>query len=221
VPSWRREPEALEGVWTCFRQVDPQDPALFHSAGEPVPSQVSGRWHRQGQGYAQYLSPAPAGAWAELARYYSIRSAKRARAQRRDLWVVRVEETRIADLATFDAWEACGLDPRIAVAEHGPAQDLADELRDAGYRGVMAPSAALTGIANLTIFGERYEKVLTTTFGCWANPDRDAWLACTLAAPSSQMPTALTTDTVFRTGKHEGYRAWLVRRGRALPADPP
>lgn len=219
--SWLREPDRSSGTWSCFRQVDPQWPALFHSAGEPVPSQVSGRWHRQGEGYAQYLSLEPAGAWAELARYFSIRSAKRAREQQRDLWLVRVEETGIADLSTFDLWQRCGLDPRVAVAEHGPAQDLADELRAARYRGVLAPSAALSGTINLTIFGERYEKVLTRDFTSWKNPDRDVWLACSLASPSSQMPTTLTTDTVFANGRHEGYRAWLVQQRLPLPTGPP
>lgn len=221
VASWRDEPSRAAGTWTCFRQVDPQWPALFHSAGEAVPSQVSGRWHRQGKGYAQYLSLVPAGAWAELARYYSIRSAKRARQQRRDLWVVRVEETEIADLSTFDAWDSCGLDPRVAVADHDATHELADELRDAGYRAVLSPSAALSGTVNLTVFGARYEKVLTTEFGRWENPDRDVWLACSLASPQSQMPTNLTTETVFRGGRHEGYRAWLRHRGLPLPRDPP
>jgi len=135
VAAWRTEPDRLAGFWQCFRQVDPVWPALYHDTGEPVPTQQSGRWHRVGEGYAQYLSLNALGAWAELARNQSIRSAKRARAQKRDLWVVHVEETHIADLQTFDHFDRCGIDPGVAVGGHPPAQRLADGLRAAGFRG--------------------------------------------------------------------------------------
>jgi len=125
--------------------VSPAWPPLYHNAGAPAPDQESGRWHREGDGYAQYLALSPLGAWAECARYYSLRSPKQAREMKRDLWLVFVRETRIADLSSFDRYDTCGLDPAIAVEPHtlGRSQALADDLRAAGFRGVLSPSAAL------------------------------------------------------------------------------
>jgi RES domain-containing protein len=221
VASWRARPAAIAGEWTCFRQVDPRWPALFHDTGARAPTQESGRWHREGEGYAQYMSLSPLGAWAEHARYHSIRDADLAREQRRDLWVVFVREQEIADLGSFDRFEECGLDPKIAVGDHAPAQDLADELRVEGFRGVVSPSAALPGVVNLTIFGERYEKVLHTDLAAWRNPDPEAWLPCQIAVEAGPMPIDLCTETVFMTKKHAGYRDWLTGKGRALPRNPP
>ena len=159
--SWRAEPKAVAGEWTCFRQVSPAWPPLYHNAGTPAPDQESGRWHRKGEGYAQYLALSPLGAWAECVRYYSVRSPEQAREMQRDLWLVFVRERRVADLSTFDRYDACGLDPGLAVdPDHGASRELADELRASGFRGVLSPSAALPGVVNLTVFGERYERVL-------------------------------------------------------------
>lgn len=221
VASWRTEPGRLADAWQSFRQVDPEWPALYHNTGEPVATQESGRWHRLGEGYAQYLSLSPLGAWAEWARYESIRSAARAREQRRNLWVVHVVETEIANLQSFDHLDRCGLDPRLAVGDHAASQRLADDLRVAGFRGVLAPSAALPGVLNLTVFGPRYEKVLVIAPSAWDNPDPEAWLPCTIASEAGPMPSALTTETVFRTKPHEGYRAWLKAAGRPMPSGPP
>jgi RES domain-containing protein len=179
------------------------------------------RWHREAQGYAQYLALSPLGAWAECARYYSLRSPKAAQSMKRNLWLVFVRETRIADLSTFDKYDVCGLDPRIAVGDHAASQALADELRTAGFRGVLSPSAALSGVINLTVFGERYERVLLTDLAAWANPDPDAWLPVQAVVEEGPVPTSLCTETVFKTKKHQGYRAWLAANGRPLPATAP
>jgi hypothetical protein len=227
VPNWRAEPKAVSAEWTCFRQVAPNWPPLYHNAGSPVPDQESGRWHRKEEGYAQYLALSPLGAWAECARYFSIRSPEQAGETKRDLWLVFVRETNIADLSSFDAYESCGLDPAIAVeSNHGPAQNLADELRTAGFRGVLSPSAALPDVVNLTVFGERYEKVLLADLASWPNPDPDAWLPCQTVAQAAPVPTSLCTETVFQSDRHEGYRTWMTRprcgsaesRRRAAPS---
>jgi hypothetical protein len=221
VASWRAEPPAVSGEWACFRQVSPQWPPLYHNAGTPAPDQESGRWHRQGESYAQYLALSPLGAWAECARYYSLRSLARAAAMRRNLWLVFVRDARIADLSTFDQYDACGLKPAIAVGEHSVSQALADDLRFAGFRGVLSPSAALPGVVNLTIFGERYEKVLLTDLAAWRNPDPDSWLPVQIVAEQAPVPSQLCTETVFRTKKHEAYRRWMTERGRSLGPAPP
>lgn len=210
----------MAGTWRGFRQVAPDWPPLYHAAGEPLPTQRSGRWHRQGQGYAQYLSLEPLGAWAELVRYERIRDGRRAAQYRRRLWLVLVRERDIADLSTFDRYAACGLDPRIAVGDHAAAQALADELRAAGYRGLLSPSAALAGATNLTLFGERYEKVLLGGLEAWRNPRPELWLPCTLAAEGAP-PAELITATTYAGMEHEAYRAWLAQRGDDGPPGPP
>ena len=204
--SWSRPPERLAGEWVCFRQTSPRWPALMHEAGAAHPMQESGRWHREGEGYAQYLSLSAAGAWAELLRYLSIHTPELAVEQRRHLWAVRVAETQIADLGDFASWSAAGLDPGVAVGEHSRSQTLARELLDAGYRGLLAPSAALPGAVNLTLFGERYE---------WSPllgpaPDPQLWLAVELAAPDAHPPPDLLETTRYQGQEHAGLRAYLT-----------
>ncbi len=205
------EPARLRGEWHCYRQVSPDWPPLYHAAGEPVPTQDSGRWHRLGEGYVQYLALEPLGAWAELVRYEGIRGHTRAEQYRRRLWLVFVREHEIADLRTFEHYEACGLDPRIAVGPHADAQSLADRLRVAGYHGVLSPSAALVGATNLTLFGPRFEKVLLGGLDSWANTHPGLKLPCSLVVEGNP-PEQLVTETVFADMEHDGYRDWLRAR---------
>jgi hypothetical protein len=167
------------------------------------------------------MSLSALGAWAEYARRNSIRDEELARHTTRNLWVVFVREYDIADLSTFDKYEECGLDAKLAVGKHAPAQALADDLREDGFRGVLSPSAALPNVLNLTVFGERYEKELRTDLSAWRNPDPDSWLAVQIAVRNGPMPTELCTEAVFENKRHESYRDWLASKGRKLPRDPP
>jgi hypothetical protein len=220
VASWQAEPARVSGEWICYRQVSPEWAPLYHAAGEPVPSQSDARWHRQSEGYAQYMALEPLGAWAELVRYEGIRGNARADQYRRKLWVMFVREDDIADLSTFDAYDACGLDPRLAVGKHTESQKLADDLRAAGFRGVLSPSAALVGATNLTLFGARYEKVLLGGLATWPNPQPGLRLPCSLVVEGNP-PDQLVTETVFEGIEHDGYRDWLKANRKPLPADPP
>jgi hypothetical protein len=220
VASWRAEPARVGGPWSAYRQTATDTAPLYHSAGEAYPSQQSGRWHGYGEGYAQYLALEASGAWCELIRYERIRAHTRATEYVRRLWLVHVDEEEIADLSTFEHYERCGLDPRLAVGEHDASRQLAEELRDAGYRGLLSPSAALAGATNLTLFGERYEKVLRTRPDQWPNPRPGLRLACNLVAESGP-PVELVTETCFVGMEHDGYRDYLRRRGMPLPAGAP
>jgi RES domain len=216
VANWQAEPRRLSGTWACYRQTAVDTAPLFHAAGEAQPSQRSGRWHREGEGYAQYLSLDASGAWCELIRYEAIRADARAEQYRRNLWLVSVTEDEIADLSSFDDWEQCGLDPRMAVAEHEACQELAVDLLDAGYRGVLSPCAALSGATNLTLFGTRYERVLRSSSEHWENPAPGVMLACTLIAEAGP-PIRLVTETCGVGMVHEGYREYLRERGLPVP----
>jgi hypothetical protein len=159
VASWTSEPARRAGTWIAYRHTALGIPPLWYGAGATTLRQESGRWHREGEALAQYLALSSDGAWAERVRYESIRTEDERRQDRRCLWQLLVQEERIADLSSFEAWAACGLDPALAVGDHGACQPLADELRATGCRGVLAPSAALdvAGAVNLTLFGERIE----------------------------------------------------------------
>ena len=197
--------------------MSPDWPPLYHAEGEPLPTQESGRWHRQGAGYAQYKTLEPLGAWAELVRYEGIRTHDRAGTYRRRLWLLYVTEHDIADLSTFDCYEECGLDPRTAVGKYTDSQELADELRAAGFRGVLSPSAALVGATNLTLFGPRFEKVMLGRPELWPNPRPELWVPCALVAEGAP-PVQLIEQTVFEDMRHPGYREWLQAKG--LPEPP-
>ena len=160
------------------------------------------------------------GAWAELVRFERIRGGTRAAQYRRRLWLVFVREREIADLSTFDRWADCGLDPRTAVGDHGAAQQLGDELRAAGFRGVLSPNAALPGATNLTLFGPRYEKVLLGGLERWDNPDAELRLPCSFVAEGTP-PEQLITETTFADMPHDGYRAWLRAQGLRAPRGAP
>lgn len=159
VPSWTSRPAAVSGRWIAYRHVARGVPPLWNGAGSTTLRQESGRWHREGESLVQYLALSSDGAWAERVRYESLRTEPDRLADHRSLWQLRVSADQIADLSTFDKWEACGLDPAIAVGDHADSQALASELRRARYRGVLSPSAALdvAGAVNLTLFGGRVE----------------------------------------------------------------
>lgn len=209
--SWRAEPDRVADSWWTLRQVAPDWAPLYHSAGEPSPTQESGRWHRFGEGYAQYTSLSAFGAWAELLRGEAVRGNLRSEQYSRNLWQVYVVERDIADLSTFRKYDDCGLDPEIAVGGHDRSQELAAELIAAGYRGVISPSAALPEGVNLTIFGERYEKVLNgVPLDQWANTNPDLRLPTELLATGSA-PEDLLTRTVYIGEPHEGFETWEKR----------
>jgi len=120
------------------------------------PNTDPGRWHRAGDGPTQYLSTTVAGAWAELIRAEGLRAESEVALVRMPMWVAEIHVQRIADYGTFERSEEAGFPPDALVDdEYGRCQDEGLRLRQAGYQGVLAPSAALPGKQNLTIFGPR------------------------------------------------------------------
>lgn len=162
--SWRREPERLSDTWVAYRQVASQHPPMWRSGSRSAPQlQPTARWHREGH-YAQYASLTEAAAWAELVRHEEIADPQTRTDNPRALWRVWITEHDVADLRTPEHIARCGLPAAMMTArrrdgrpDYRGCQDLADELRSAGYRGLLSPSAALAGAINLTLFGERFE----------------------------------------------------------------
>jgi RES domain-containing protein len=154
-------------------------------------------------------------AWAEFIRREEIRDRERLKSARRHLWRVTVEETEIADLSTFDAFEQCGLSPAVAIGDHQQSHALADELREHGYRGLLAPSAAFPGAVNLTVFGERYEVEISTGQQAPGNPDPALWYPVLLVASSARPPNRAMERTCYRGERHLGFEEW--KAGHHIP----
>ena len=117
-----------------------------------------------------------------------------------------VDESDIADLATFDRYRQAGLDPRVSVGDHAESQRLADRLRADGYRGVLSPSASLPGTVTLTVFEQRYEWPDDVSDE-WENPDPEVWLPAISLAERAPAPASLLTKTVFIGEAHPDLAA--------------
>jgi RES domain-containing protein len=216
VPSWTSRPAAVAGRWVAYRHVARGVPPLWHGAGSTTLRQESGRWHREGESFVQYLALSSDGAWAELVRYEAMRTEARRLREHRSLWQLRVSADQIADLSTFDAWDSCGLDPAIAVGDHADSQALASELRRAGYRGVLSPSAALdiAGASNLTLFGARIEHHIEGQ----ALPEEPVgganapWLPAILLTDRGAPTPFAMERTCYRSSHHRTLAEWLATR---------
>jgi RES domain-containing protein len=114
-----------------------------------------GRWNTEREAPTQYWSMTPEAAWAELVRAEDLRTEADLDLVRMPLWVCRIPALGLEDLTDAATQTAHGISAEALVADDWTAcQRLASTLR-ATTRGVMAPSAALDGHANVTIFGGR------------------------------------------------------------------
>jgi hypothetical protein len=89
------------------------------------------------------------------------------------MWAVLIEGGVIADYSTFVKAERSSFDAAALVAEdYKRCQDEGARLRKGGFSGLIAPSAALPGTLNVTLFGAR---MMST----W---DRPSFLASSIPA---------------------------------------
>lgn len=167
---------------TFFRQVSPLYSPLWH---RPLPLQPqiqeASRFNWRGTAYVQYLSSTPAGAWAEFIRQFGIEDYKDLAQIRRTFYAFLIDETEIADLTGLESGE--GADRRLLAhltgdrgADLEACRELAEDLANDGYRGLLAPSAALPGARNLALFGPRSEHLVDSfesgTGGPWTSASR-------------------------------------------------
>src|SRR4051794_26900406 len=144
------EPNAIAFSGVAFRYSD-YDVPLWARANTR-----DGRWHRAHTVPTQYLSLSSDGAWAELVRWENLRTPEELALVRMPMWVLAIEESRIADYSSFEAATAAGFAADALVDDdYTRCQAEGDRLRSEGYRGVMAPSASCPGEVNLTLFGPR------------------------------------------------------------------
>lgn len=172
------------------------------------PNTEDGRWHLARTDPTQYLCLSPDGCWADLMRHEDLRTEIDVTLVRMPLWVLKLSEERIADYSTFDKAETAEFPPDALVDEDWQrCQAEAERLKNLGYRGVLAPAAALPGEIALTLFGGR------RAVGWNEEPGLVSAIPAkivTVGAP----PTGVVERVRFRGEEHSGYAAYAAARGR-------
>ncbi|MGH2838846.1 MAG: RES family NAD+ phosphorylase [Solirubrobacteraceae bacterium] len=173
-----------------------------------------GRWHVRGDGPTQYLSLSADGAWAELIRNEELTSEDEVAMVSVQMWAVTVNQAMIVNYSTFERAEAAGFDPGALIDEdYDRCQREGARLRQLNYSGILAPSAALPGAINLTLFGARMAST-------WNRPPLLASsLPATVITKGAPPPGLLTQ--VRQVGQpHTGFAAYKSRgAARADAAD--
>jgi RES domain-containing protein len=113
----------------------------------------SGRWQHGATTAAIYLADEESTAWAEWYRLLAELALPPTHAMPRDLWRWTVGLSAIADLSTPAKLAQLGLPPPIPARSTWPEfQTVGEWLYQAGYQGVLYPSAARPGHQALCLF---------------------------------------------------------------------
>jgi RES domain-containing protein len=167
-----------------------------------------GRWHSSGEPATQYLCTAVDGAWAELIRAEELITEESVAQVRMPMWVARVDQKMIADYSSFEAADNAGFAADALIDEDWHrCQEEGRRLRDAAVAGVLAPSAALPGVVNLTLFGPRY----ATSFD---SPHRLASAITAHVIAVGAPPPGVVAQVRQHGQQHAGYHAWRKTRTR-------
>jgi RES domain-containing protein len=195
-----RRPEAVRFADVAFRYSDYDTPLWVRANTE------DGRWNTARNQPTQYLGLSPDGCWADLIRRESLRTEAEVALIRMPLWVLKINEERIADYRTFEQAQDAGFPANALVDEDWErCQAEATRLQALGFRGVLAPSAALPGDTTLTLFGGRravdWEDEVSLASAIPAK-------IVTVGAP----PHGLAERVRFRGAEHDGYAAYALAR---------
>jgi RES domain-containing protein len=102
-----------------------------------------------------YLADSPDTAWAEWSRHLAELGLRPERQLPRDLWRLRVDVRRIANLSDRRQLSEVGLPPPRPTRREWPAfQGVGERLHTERWRGIVAPSAARTDGRILCLFRE-------------------------------------------------------------------
>jgi RES domain-containing protein len=187
---------------TVFRYSNYDTPFWARSNTQP------GRWHVPGEGAVQYLSLSSDGTWAELLRNENLRSEDEAALVRMPLWTASVNQAMVVDYRDFSTADAAGFAAEALVDDDWErCQDEGRRLRDLGFKGVLAPCAALPGEVNLTLFGPR---VAAT----WqSSPALVSFIPARIVTTGAPPPGL--TDRVRYVGEaHAGLQEFLAAKTR-------
>jgi RES domain len=192
--------KTIEVVDVCIRYSDYDTPFWARANTKP------GRWHGIGDGPTQYLSLTTDGAWADLIRSEDLRTAEELKLVRMQLWQVRIDQSYVVDYSDFGKAESAGF-PAKALIDDDQIQCRVEgaRLRNAGYSGILAPSAALPGELCLTLFGARVAV------------DWSTQPAVSSAIPASVLtvgapPSGLLDRVRFRGQPHAGCQAYTANK---------
>jgi RES domain-containing protein len=109
----------------------------------------SGRFHIAGQWRVHYLSSAPGTSWKEITKWAGARLERRAFIT----YAVEARFRRIADLTDPTTRDQLGVTREMLTGgDVTGCQALARRLREAGFEGLLTPSAADSTGINLVIF---------------------------------------------------------------------
>jgi hypothetical protein len=170
------------------------------------PNSASGRWHVPTDGATQYLSLSVDAAWAELIRAEELRTEDEVGLIRMPMWVADIHVGKIADYGDFDKAQAAGFSPEALIDDdHTFCQEEGQRLRGLGCNGVIAPSAALPGSTNLTLFGPRVAS-------SWGSPPILASSIPTHQIAVGAPPGGIVGRVRLRGEQHETFSNWVKAR---------
>jgi hypothetical protein len=168
-----------------------------------------GRWHVRGDGPTQYLSFSTDGAWAELIRSEGLTAEAEVAMVSVQMWAIQVNQAMVVDYSTFERAEGAGLNPGALVSEdYEDCQREGARLRQLGYSGVLAPSAALPGEIDLTLFGPRMAST-------WNRPPLLASSLPATVITKGAPPPALLRRVRQQGARHSGLDAYRSARRAA------
>lgn len=221
----RSKPEKAVREEVYFRQTSPLHAPLWHLPSPIQPAyQPEHRFNEESLEYVQYFASNPEAAWAEHIRAEELHEPEDLLELRRAIYAFSISEHTIADLSDLDKAERCeaGLAEALVGDGHGDldrCRELALELRDAGYRGLLAPSAALPGATTLALFGPRAELLVDQLpAGTGAGFRASTTIPCVriaIGAPASTPPdaTQLLSKIRHHGEDHSVLQAWLKQKG--------
>ncbi len=139
-------------VW---RQTRPRNSLLDFD--DPTP--YEGRYNQTGDPGVWYASSTERGAWAELFRHWGQGEISPFEVRRR-VGRAKVTDLAVLDLTDPQVRDQLGVTNEELVSDDlSRCQELATEAREAGFEGILAPSAALDGEITLAVFASAMGKV--------------------------------------------------------------
>ena len=170
------------------------------------PNSASGRSHAPPDGATQYLSLSVEAAWAELIRAEELHTEDEVTLIRMPMWVADLHVAKIADYGDFDKAKAAGFSPEALIDDNYTfCQEEGQRLRGLGFKGVIAPSAALPGSTNLTLFGPRIAS-------SWESPPILASSIPTHQIAVGSPPAGIVGRVRFRGEQHVAFSSWADAR---------
>ena len=119
---------------------------------------ADGRWQRGHVVEAWYLGDSPETVWAEWYRAAAELGLPPQQLLPRDLWNWEISLVRVADLSSAERLSRVGLaGPIPGIGTWAPYQGVGEQLRSAGFQGLVAPSAARPQSLILCVFREAIE----------------------------------------------------------------